>query len=387
MGVDQVHRLLQGLDPHHTQHRAKNFFLVNHHAGFDVVEQARAQKITVFMAGHTHAAAIHHQRGTFFHALVHIAQDLFEMRPGHQRTHVHAGRGAGADLHFGNLDLQARDHGVGCGVAHRHHQRNRHATFAARTIGCAHQGAHGVADVGIGHQHRVVFGAAQRLHPLAVGATGGVNVFGNRRGAHKTDCLDARIGQQRVHRLFVAVDHIEYTRWQAGLQRQFGNAQRAGRVALGRFEHKGVAAGHRHGPHPQGHHGREVEGGDAGGHAQCLEFAPRINGRADVFAVLTLEQFGGIRGVFDVLDAALQLAQRVAQHLAVLGGDQGAELVGVLFQQHLEVAHHAGALERRRVAPGRKSRLSAGYGLLHGSLVGQQHALFSAAGGGVEDVL
>jgi hypothetical protein len=42
--------------------------------------------------------------------------------------------------------------------------------------------------------------------------------------------------------------------------------------------------------------------------------------------VLALEQLGRVAGVFHVLDAALQLAVRVGQHLAVLGGDQGAIL-------------------------------------------------------------
>ena len=70
----------------------------------------------------------------------------------------------------------------------------------------------------------------------------------------------------------------------------------------------------------------KLNGRDAGGHAQRLELAPGVDGGADVLAVLALEQFGRVAGVLDVLDAALQLAQRVAQHLAVFGGEQGADL-------------------------------------------------------------
>ena len=76
---------------------------------------------------------------------------------------------------------------------------------------------------------------------------------------------------------------------------------------------------------------------------------------ADVAAVLALEQLGRVAGVFDVLDAALQFAVRVVQHLAVLGGDERGDLVGVFFQQHLQLALITRALERRRVAPGRKA--------------------------------
>jgi hypothetical protein len=59
----------------------------------------------------------------------------------------------------------------------------------------------------------------------------------------------------------------------------------------------------------------------------------------------------------------------------------------MLFQQHLQVGHDAGALERRRVAPGRESSLRVGNRLLDGRLVSQQHTLFGFAGGRVENVL
>ncbi|OIQ67466.1 hypothetical protein GALL_509550 [mine drainage metagenome] len=195
MGVDQVHRLLQGLDPHHAEHRAEDFFLVGDHAGLDVVKQAGSQKITRLMAGNTYATAIHHQRGTFFNALIDIALDLLEMRLGHQRAHVAGSVGAGADLHLGNLGFQSGHNRIGGGITHCHHQRNGHAALAAGTIGRTHQGADRVADVGIGHDHGVVLGTAERLHPLAVGAAGGVDVFGNGSGADKTDGADARVGE------------------------------------------------------------------------------------------------------------------------------------------------------------------------------------------------
>lgn len=51
--------------------------------------------------------------------------------------------------------------------------------------------------------------------------------------------------------------------------------------------------------------------------------------------MFALQQFRHIAGVFDILDAALQFAQGVAEHLAVLGGDQLADGIGVLLQQIL----------------------------------------------------
>ena len=65
----------------------------------------------------------------------------------------------------------------------------------------------------------MVFCAAQGLHALAVGATGGVDVLSNGGAADKADGFDARVGQQCVNRFFVAIDHIEHARWETCLQR------------------------------------------------------------------------------------------------------------------------------------------------------------------------
>ena len=306
VGVDQVHRLLQRLHAHHAEHGAENFFLVGHHAGLDVVKQAGAQKVAFFVAGNLDAAPVHHQRCAFAHALVDIAFDLLEMRLGHQRAHVHAGLRAGANFHFCDLGFEAGDHCICRRVAHRHHQRNCHAALATGTVGRAHQRVDRVGDISVRHDHSVVLGATQSLHPLAVRTAGGVDVFGNRRGAHEAHGFDARVGEQRVNRFFVTVDHVEHAGWQARFEREFGNAQCAARVTLGGLQDEAVTAGYCHRPHPQRHHGRKVKRGDTSGHAQGLELAPRINRRAHVFAVLALEQLGRVAGVLDVFYSALQ---------------------------------------------------------------------------------
>jgi len=95
--------------------------------------------------------------------------------------------------------------------------RDGHATLAAGPIGRAHEGIDGVVEVRIGHDHRMILGAAERLHALTVCAPGGVDVLGDRRRADEADRLHARIGQQRIDGFFVAVDHVQHARRQAGL--------------------------------------------------------------------------------------------------------------------------------------------------------------------------
>ncbi len=388
MAVDQVHGLLQRADAHDAQHRAEDLVLVDRHAGLHVVEQAGADEVAVLVAGgQLHVAAVDQQRGAFLDALGHVAPDLLAMRLRDQRAHVVRRIGAGAHLHLGDLGLQARDHRFGRALADRDDQRHRHAALAAGAESGAHHRADGIADVRVRHHHRVVLRAAERLHPLAVGGAGRIHILGDRRRADEAHRLDAPVLQQRVDSLLVAVDDVQHAWRQAGFQRQLGHQQRAGRVPLGGLQHEGVAADDGHRPHPQRHHDREVERRDAGRDPERLELAPGVDRRPDIAAVLALEQLRRIAGELDVLDAALQLAVRVADDLAVLGGQQRTDLVRMFLEQLLELAHHAGALERRRGAPGRVGGLRRRDRLLDRRGVGQQHALLGAAGGRVEHVL
>ena len=85
--------------------------------------------------------------------------------------------------------------------ADRHRHRDRHAALARRAIAGADQRIDRLVEIGVGHDDHVVLGAAEALHALALGAAGGVDVLGDRRGADKADRLDARIGEQRLDRL------------------------------------------------------------------------------------------------------------------------------------------------------------------------------------------
>lgn len=246
-----------------------------------------------------------------------------------------------------------------------------------------HQRADRAGDIGVRQHHRVVLGAAQRLHPFVLRAAGVIDVFRHRRRTDEAYRFDAPVMQQRLHRFAIAVDHVEHPRRQPGFRRQPCDIQRGGRHALGRLQHESVAARHRHRPHPQRHHRREVERRDARHHPQRLKLAPAVDARAGLFAVFALQQFRHIAGVFDILDAALQFAQGVAEHLAVLGGDQLADGIGVLLQQILELHHDTRALQRRGVAPGGIGLFGGGDGALHRGAVGQLHLLRRLAGGRV----
>ncbi len=337
------------------------------------------------MIGDLEAAAVHHQLGTRGHAIGDVAGDLVQVRAGHQRAHVQATLGARTDLEFLDLRYQAGDQRIGDLITDADRHRDGHAALAARAVGGTHQGIDGVAQVGVRHDHRVVLGAAQGLDALALGRAAGIDVLGDGGGANEAQRLDLGGVDQAVHGFLVAMHHVQYPLGQPSFFEQLGDGQGGTGVALAGLEDEGIAAGDGQRIHPQRHHGREVEGGDAGHHAQGLEVGPGVDAGTSIGVVLALEQLGGGSGVFDVLDAATQFAGGVFQGLAVLLADQLDQALFVALQQLLEAEQHLGALGRRGVAPGRKGGLSGIDGLLQGGGIGQGHFADHRAGGGVVD--
>ncbi len=116
----------------------------------------------------------------------------------------------------------------------------------------------------------------------------------------------------------VALHDVEHAVGQAGLLEQVGQEQRHGRVLLAGLEHEGVARRDGVGEHPHRHHGGEVERRDAGHDAERLLDGVHVDAARDALRVAALQHGRDAAGELDVLDAARELAGRVAGHLAVL---------------------------------------------------------------------
>ena len=103
--------------------------------------------------------------------------------------------------------------------------RDGHAALACRTIGCTHHRVGCLVHIGIGHDDHVVLGPAESLHALILRGARVIDVFGDGRGADEADRGHFRVVQQGVHRLLVAIHHIEYAVGQARLFQQLGQDQ------------------------------------------------------------------------------------------------------------------------------------------------------------------
>ncbi len=246
---------------------------------------------------------------------------------------------------------------VGCPLADRHRDRDRHAALARRAVARADQRVDRLVHVGVGHHHHVVLGAAEALHALSRRRAARIDIFGDRGRADEADRLNVGIVEDGVDRFLVAVDDIEDAGRPARLDEQFAEPHRHAGIALRRFQDEGVAAGDRRRELPQRDHRGEIERRDAGDDAERLAHRIEVDAGAGAIGVFALHQMRNAEREFDHLDAALDVALGVGDRLAVLAREDVGELVVVLGDEIDELHQDAGAALRIDRGPGRLRRL------------------------------
>ncbi len=149
----------------------------------------------------------------------------------------------------------------------------------------------------------------------------------------------------------VAVDHVEDAVGQPGLLEQLCRQERRRGVLLGRLQDEAVPAGDRRRPHPHGHHGGEVEGRDAGHDTERLPDRVDVDSRRRLLGELALDQGRDPARILDHLEPACDLAERVGEHLAVLGREELREVLPVGVEELADPEEELGALRERHGAP------------------------------------
>ena len=76
-----------------------------------------------------------------------------------------------------------------------------------------------------------------------------------------------------------------------------------------------------------------------------------VHTRRGLGAVRTLQQVGDATGELHALEPTGDLAPGVVEHLAVLGGEEGGDVVGVSGDQLAEAEHRPGPAAERGRAP------------------------------------
>ena len=385
VGVDHAGGGCDVRRAHHAEHRPEDFLLVDAHVGRDIVEQASAEEKAVLVALQLQIAAVDNQFRAFLDAEVDVAAHFRQMFGGDQRPHL----GFLIDA-WGNLQRAHpwRQFGYEFVARRSDCDRNghRHATLPGGAIGGAHQRIHGIVDIGVGHHHHVVLRPAQRLHALTGGGAALVDGFRDGGGADEADRGDAGVSDNGFHRFPPALHHGEHAVGQAGFLEQRRQFQGDGRVLFRGLEDEAIAGRQRDWDHPKRHHDWKIERRDAGHYTQRLPDGPRVDAGAHRVGVFPAQQMGYTASEFDHFEAALHLAVRIGQHLAVFGRDDRRHLGAVAVQQFLQFEHHAGAAQGRGRRPGRPSGVGGGDGDIDFARVGQRHATGDLTGGRVEYV-
>ena len=381
--VDQLQALVVGAHPHDREHRAEDLVRVDRHLRRHPVEERRLEEEAPTQVAGT-LAPVDDELRAGRDALLDVAGDLVQVRPGDERAHVgvaHAVTGAQGAGALGDLGDELVGDRVG-----REHDRDRHAPLPRSPVAGVDRGVGGQVEVGVGQDEHVVLRAAERLDPLAGGDPALVDVARDRRRPDEGDRLDVGVVEQRVDRLLVAVHDVDHAVRHSGLTPQVGDEVDRGRVLLARLDDDGVARRDGDGDEPQRHHGREVEGRDDRDDPERLEDRVGVDARRDVFGEATLEQLRDAAGELDDLLAARDLPLGVLVGLAVLGGDRLGDLVLPLLEQLTEGEERPHATGERDVAPLLRRRLGLGHDLVDGLGAGEVEGPGDLTGRGVVDL-
>ena len=159
--------------------------------------------------------------------------------------------------------------------------------------------------------------------------------------------------QNGVDHFLVAVDDVEDAGGQAGLDEQFRDAQRHARIALGRLQDEGIAAGERRRDLPERDHGGEVERRDAGDHAERLAHRIDVDAGAGAVGELALHHVRSADADLDHFEPTLDVALGVGDRLAVLARQDLGQRIVFAVHQFEELHQHAHAALRVGRGPGR----------------------------------
>ena len=246
-------------------------------------------------------------------------------------------------------------------VADGDHQGGGHAALAGAAVGGGDDGGGGEFGVGVGDDEQVVLGAAEAEHALAEGGAPCVEDLGDLGGADEGHGLDVGVVDEGLDGGLAAVDGVEDAVGEAGLLQEAGELEGAVGDDLGGFEDEGVPGGEGLGEHPQGDHDGEVEGDDAGDHAEGLVGDAAIDAARDVELFALGHVLEG-EAELEALDALEHVALGLGEDLAVLVGDEPGELVEVALHEGLEAEQDLDALLERGVAPAGEGGLRGGDG-------------------------
>jgi len=211
------------------------------------------------------------------------------------------------------------------------------------------------------------------LDTLAVARATLVNIVTSLVRSDKGDGLDVLVITDKVDSVLGSMNDVEDTGRDAGLLSKLGQDHSGTRVFLGGLEDAGVTNDVGKREHPEGNHGREVEGSNTGDNAERLANGISIHVGGDL-EVISQQHMGDGASRLNDLKTTENITAGISQSLALLQGDGVSNPVHVVTDQKLEVEHLTLAMKDRGLLPGlegRSGRVGSILELFRGSLGNQ----------------
>ena len=146
------------------------------------------------------------------------------------------------------------------------------------------------------------------------------------------------------------------------------------RHPFGGLEHQRVPGGDGVGQKPEGNHAGKIRRCDNSHNPERLANHHLVDAASHVFEVVALHHHGNAAGDFDILDGPSKLGPGFGERFSVLARDGPAEVVNVLFEQHLELEQRLNTVLRRSPSPAVECGRSSLYCRIDLVRTGHRHA-------------
>ena len=349
-----------GLELENRGHRAKDFFTGDTHVAAHIGQHRGLVERPAFDLGR--GTAGQHLRA-LGDSVGHQGLDLVQGLGIDQRALPHALLEAVAHPDLGHAGSQSGHKGVVDAGLHIH-AVGAHAGLTRVAVLAGQGSLHGHIQVGIVEhdqggvaaqlQRQLLDGRRALLHQDAahLGGAGEGQVAHRVTGAQDLAHLDRALGIGR--------EDVEHARWHAGALGQFGDGQCRQGGGLSRFDDDRATGRQGRGDLARDHGHRKVPGRDGRAHPNGLAQHQQTFGRVgagDGFAIDAARFLGKPLHEAGTVE---HFASGLGQGLALLGGHDARQIVGVLLQQ-LEPLHQDGrAGLGRQGAPGRPGGVGGG---------------------------
>ena len=298
-------------------------------------------------------AAAGQHLGTLGAGVGDMALDLVEALAVDDRPLLDPVLHAVADLHRGGRLGQAAGELVIDSVLHED-AVGADTGLAGIAVFRGHGAGDGRVDIGIVEDDQRRVAAELEAHLLqCVGALAHQDAADLGR-AGEGHLADAVVIAQRLAngRAVHAGNDVDDTGGDAGALGQLGKRQRRQRCLLGRFQHTGAARGDPRGDLAGDHRDRKIPRGDRAKHADRLLEGQEALVRDRAFHDITANPARLFGEPVDEARAIGNLAARLGDRLAHLGGQDDGQILGIRHYQLVPFAHHHGTVLGGAGGPG-----------------------------------